>query len=200
MPTPNERKALWFLAIVALSGTAVRLTRSSAPPPTSAQGEALARQLQRVDSVRAARRAEQSPRSARGRRATGAKERTPPDASTATTSPEPVARARAPAGGASGPRALVDLDRATVEEIETLPGIGPALARRIVANRDSGGAFGAIDAICDVRGVGPKLAERLRPLVTFTGPRRPVSDACGGPDSAPRKRRRPAVADRSKSF
>lgn len=83
----------------------------------------------------------------------------------------------------------IDLDRATVEEIEALPGIGPALAKRIVATRDSAGSFGSMDALCTVRGVGPKLAERLRSLVTFTGPRRPLIDACGAPDRAARKRR-----------
>jgi competence protein ComEA len=84
---------------------------------------------------------------------------------------------------------IVDLDRASIAQIEGLPGIGPALARRIVAHRDSAGSFGALEAVCEVRGVGPRLAERLRPLVTFTGPRRPLIDACGSPGKTPRKRR-----------
>jgi competence protein ComEA len=153
VPTPNERKALWFLAIVALSGSVVRLMRPSQPPPTSAQAQALERQLRRVDSARAAKHGDQKRRSF----------------------PQPPA--------------IVDLDRASVEQIEALPGIGPALAKRIVAHRDSVGTFGAIEALCEVRGVGPKLAERLRPLVTFTAPRRPLNDACGGSARVSRKRR-----------
>jgi competence protein ComEA len=200
VPTPNERKALWFLAIVALSGTAVRLMRSSETPPTSVQGAALERQLARVDSVRAARRAEQGTRSVGRRRGSPGDRRQAPDASMPQPPPASMPRLQSPAAEPRGPPPPVDLDRATAAEIEALPGIGPALARRIVAHRDSAGAFGALDALCDVRGVGPKLAERLRPLVTFTGPRRPVSDACGGPGSASRKRRRPVTADRSKSF
>ena len=73
--------------------------------------------------------------------------------------------------------------------IEGLPGIGPALAERIVANRDSLGAFGHIDALCDVRGVGAALAAKLRPLVTFSATRRPVSGACGKASKKPRKAR-----------
>ena len=81
---------------------------------------------------------------------------------------------------------VLDLDRATAEQIEALPGIGPALARRIVANRDSVGAFGHLDALCDVPGIGKSTLQRLRPLVTFTGARRPLSDECGGASKRPR--------------
>lgn len=155
MPTANERKALWFLAMVALSGSGVRLWRARTPAPPVAEAAALGRQLARVDSVRAAP-APRSGRSARpGRKESG------------VSAPQ-------------SPAAPVDLDRATRAELETLPGIGPTLAGRIIANRDSLGSFGSMDALCGVKGIGPVLTERLRPLVTFTGPRRPLSDACTG--------------------
>jgi competence protein ComEA len=153
MPTSGERKALWFFALVALSGSAVRLVRGE--PEVSSPG--LEHQIRRVDSARAVRSG--------------------------------GSRARARPAGDSVPRGPVDLDRASAAEIEALPGIGPALAARIVAHRDTAGAFGWMDALCEVRGVGPALSERLRPLVTFSGPRRPVSAACGGGSKAAKKTR-----------
>ena len=70
---------------------------------------------------------------------------------------------------ASGPAALVDLDVADAGQIARLPRVGPALARRIVANRDSLGAFGVLSALGRVKGIGPATLQRLAPLVTFSG-------------------------------
>jgi competence protein ComEA len=63
----------------------------------------------------------------------------------------------------------VDLDRATEREIEALPWVGPALARRIVASRDSFGPFGSIEALGRVKGVGLATRKRIAALVTFSG-------------------------------
>jgi competence protein ComEA len=64
---------------------------------------------------------------------------------------------------AAGP---VDLDRADSAALEALPGIGPALAGRIVAERTARGPFGTVRALdARVRGVGPALAARLAPLI-----------------------------------
>jgi competence protein ComEA len=68
--------------------------------------------------------------------------------------------------GASG---ALDLDRATEQEIDRLPRVGPVLARRIVANRDSFGPFGSILGLKRVKGIGAATAARLAPLVTFSG-------------------------------
>ena len=57
----------------------------------------------------------------------------------------------------------------SAQEIEALPRIGPTLARRIVANRDSLGAFGSLDKLRRVKGMGPAALDRLAPLVTFGG-------------------------------
>jgi competence protein ComEA len=73
---------------------------------------------------------------------------------------------RSAAGTASRP---VDLDHASEREIEALPRVGPALAHRIVARRDSFGPFGSIGALRKVKGMGPATVERLAPLVTFSG-------------------------------
>ncbi|MGQ0649248.1 MAG: ComEA family DNA-binding protein [Gemmatimonadaceae bacterium] len=77
-----------------------------------------------------------------------------------------------------GPRTSglpVHLDRASAAELEGLPGIGPALARRIVEDREKVGPFGSLSALQRVKGVGKRLAERLAPLVTFGFTGRPSS-------------------------
>jgi competence protein ComEA len=71
----------------------------------------------------------------------------------------------------------LDLNRATEHELEALPGIGPVLAGRIVQYRRAQGAFGTIDQLRQVKGIGKKTLDRIRPLVQVTGP--PVS-APGG--------------------
>ena len=62
-------------------------------------------------------------------------------------------------------RAKVDLNRATVVELETLPGVGPAIARAIVDDRDRHGPFATVDELDRVPGVGPAKLEALRDLV-----------------------------------
>ncbi len=63
----------------------------------------------------------------------------------------------------------VDVDRASAAELERLPGVGPELARRIVADRDSNGPFGGLEGLDRVRGVGPAMLARLDRWTTFTG-------------------------------
>jgi hypothetical protein len=70
----------------------------------------------------------------------------------------------------------LDLNRATADELTGLPGIGPALAGRILASRAArGGRFPDVEALAAVRGVGRRRAVALRPLVT-AGPG-PLPDA-----------------------
>jgi competence protein ComEA len=70
-------------------------------------------------------------------------------------------------GGSTGTAAgaLVDVNRATAAELERLPGIGPALAQRIAAYRDSAGPFATVEQLERVRGIGPALRGRIAPLV-----------------------------------
>ena len=98
-------------------------------------------------------------------RAVGATGRTNP-----RTTPRTSARSKAPQLPTLGP---VDLDRADSALLERLPRIGPALAARIVADRQTNGAFGSLRGFERVRGIGPKLAQALAPLVTFSGIPRP---------------------------
>jgi len=59
------------------------------------------------------------------------------------------------------------LNTATAEELERLPGIGPSLAARIIAWRDSAGVFRNVEDIAKVRGIGPATLARLKPLLTL---------------------------------
>ncbi|MES2125390.1 MAG: helix-hairpin-helix domain-containing protein [Gemmatimonadota bacterium] len=63
----------------------------------------------------------------------------------------------------------IDADHASVAEFQRLPGVGPALARRIVADRESHGAFGGIGVLDRVPGVGPALLTRLQSHLRFGG-------------------------------
>jgi competence protein ComEA len=89
------------------------------------------------------------------------------------------------------PGESVDVDRASARELERLPGVGPALAGRIVADRDAHGPFGSVEALDQVPGVGPALLARVRPHVRFSGPRRPAPQTQG---SQRVERRRTAAA------
>lgn len=57
----------------------------------------------------------------------------------------------------------LDINLAGAAEWAALPGIGPALARRIVERREQQGGFRSVEDLLGVKGVGPKKLERLRP-------------------------------------
>lgn len=82
----------------------------------------------------------------------------------------PVVDLRAPAAPTAGCRAhdRVDLNRATEAGLRALPGIGPALARRIVQSRETAGLFATPEALQRVSGIGPRLLERLRDRVCLS--------------------------------
>lgn len=71
------------------------------------------------------------------------------------------------AGSASAPSAAgpVDLNRATVAELDALPGVGPATAAAIVAHREQSGPYSSVDDLLKVPGIGPAKVEALRQLV-----------------------------------
>ncbi|RBY78531.1 competence protein ComEA [Blastococcus sp. TF02-09] len=70
------------------------------------------------------------------------------------------------AGGGAAGGGLVDLNRATAQELDALPGIGPVLAQRIVDHRDEQGPFRSVDQLDDVPGIGPTIFAELAELVT----------------------------------
>ena len=88
-----------------------------------------------------------------------------------TVSPPSVALLSDPPPAAVPKRShkgLLDLNRATEQDFDALPGIGPRLAERIMTYRQSVGAFHSLDGLRDVKGIGKKKFERIRPLVTVT--------------------------------
>src|SRR5687768_2759913 len=60
----------------------------------------------------------------------------------------------------------IDVNRATAAELELLPRVGPALAARIVEERERAGPFRSIADLERVRGIGPRTIERIAPLAT----------------------------------
>ncbi len=144
MPTPGERKALLFLgAVIALGGgmRAAKSIGSNAPENAEAKA-AINAQIEAVDSARKSNKKKKGKSKGRGREVAKVEVATIP--------------------------AVIDLDVATAEQIETLRGIGPAMAGRIVADRDSLGPFGSIKELERVRGIGPKLAAKIDSSVTFS--------------------------------
>lgn len=71
---------------------------------------------------------------------------------------------------AATPVETVDVNRADLEELQRLPGVGPALAARIIETR-RGRPFASVDDLERVRGIGPATVERLRPMAV-AGPGR----------------------------
>jgi competence protein ComEA len=59
----------------------------------------------------------------------------------------------------------VDLNTASAAELETIPGIGPAMAQRILEWRRDHGPFVHVEDLLNVRGIGTKTLEKLRPFV-----------------------------------
>jgi comEA protein len=62
-------------------------------------------------------------------------------------------------------QASIDVNIATGEEFQSLPGIGPAIASRIITYRNEHGKFAVIDELGDVKGIGPRTLERIRPYL-----------------------------------
>lgn len=68
-------------------------------------------------------------------------------------------------GGSSTPAGPVQLSTATLEQLDTLPGVGPSTAQKILDYREKHGAFSSVDELDAVPGIGPKRLEQLRELV-----------------------------------
>jgi competence ComEA-like helix-hairpin-helix protein len=178
MPTPSEQKALAFVAIVILLGGAVRIVRAgSSPEPTPLEQQGLARQSSSADSAAG------SAKKKKGRRPVGAasaraaaRDAQAPQQTRSEQLGYPPPGPRIDVSGILPPKITphgistrVDLDHASAAEMEALPRVGPALAKRLVANRDSLGPFGTIEGLKRVKGVGPATIRLLEPLVTFGG-------------------------------
>jgi DNA uptake protein ComE-like DNA-binding protein len=181
MPTPAEKRALVFLSAMLTLGAGVRATKalSAEPPSPSAVARAdLHRQIVAVDS------ADSVERSSGGKRHRSKRPKaigiSTSDGSDAAVRPDSSSRPKRRKGAkllpnASQPRDVgatpggpIDLDRAQEWEILSLPKVGPALAHRILADRDSLGPFGSLDELRRVKGVGDGVVNAITPYVTFS--------------------------------
>ena len=81
--------------------------------------------------------------------------------------PDPNVVSGGPAGGAgeAAGSAVVNLNTATATELETLPGVGPATAARIVEYRSGHGPFRSAEQLLEVPGIGPAKLAAIRPRV-----------------------------------
>lgn len=80
--------------------------------------------------------------------------------------PAPLPSPPALDGGDGEQAAPIDLNAATTEQLEELPGIGPVLAERIIQARDERGGFGTVEELREVSGIGEKRYADLRSRIT----------------------------------
>ncbi|MCD4850888.1 helix-hairpin-helix domain-containing protein [Arthrobacter sp. AK01] len=83
--------------------------------------------------------------------------------------PSALAGSGAATGNSSGGSTKVNLNTASLEELGTLPRVGPVTAQRILDWRKEHGAFASVDELDAIDGIGPKLMESLKDLVTVQG-------------------------------
>jgi competence protein ComEA len=62
---------------------------------------------------------------------------------------------------------IININRATKSEFDSLTGVGPVIAAKIVSYRNQNGPFMAIDDLLKVSGIGTKTLERIRPRLTL---------------------------------
>ena len=67
--------------------------------------------------------------------------------------------------------APVNLNTATVEQLATIPGVGPRMAERIIDYRQKNGGFKKVEDLMNVSGVGEKSFLKMKPLITVTVPK-----------------------------
>src|SRR5213080_1397137 len=78
--------------------------------------------------------------------------------------------AAASAGKKKPPAKPVNINTANAEELQQVPGIGPATAQKILQMRKSYGAFKSVDDLLAIRGLGPKRLEKMRRYLTVGKP------------------------------
>jgi competence protein ComEA len=79
-----------------------------------------------------------------------------------------AAQEASPAAAGQAASAMLNLNTATIAQLEALPGIGRATADRIIEYRETSGGFKKIEDLMNVRGIGEKNFLRLKPLITVS--------------------------------
>ena len=62
---------------------------------------------------------------------------------------------------------VVNINHADLVQLQTLPGVGPALAERIVTHREANGPYASIEQLLDVKGIGDKKLEKIKAHLVF---------------------------------
>jgi competence protein ComEA len=140
---PAKWVAVVILGLSSVVGMAWSIFRASAPTPTPARPAASARET-----------------------APSQPAPTPPAATPQALGAAADAPA-APAPSAAPHRRRINLNTASSAELQLLPGVGPAVAQRIIDHRASSGPFKRIQDLDGVRGIGPRTLDKLRDLVTI---------------------------------
>lgn len=163
----DESRALGFIGLLlALSAGARLVDRPKtisidAPGVDVAALESASRDLMRESGAKAPRAKKPSKASVSSGPA-----KTPAKPKREVAEPKPKDTPAMPAKSAVGPAAApIRVNRATARELEGLPGVGPVLAARIIAFRDSVGGIRSFEQLDEVKGIGPAMLARLRPLI-----------------------------------
>jgi competence ComEA-like helix-hairpin-helix protein len=154
--TRRQIIVLLILLTIAGLGLAIGHWRRARPDVTD--------YLEQLDRTPAPASSLAAPRSEEGAPSTPAPEPAPRPSRRGTAPSESPRPRSAPT---NVPSDTIDLNRATTDELIRLPGVGPALARRIVDLRAAEGPFTQIDDLGRVRGMSVRKVEKLRALVTI---------------------------------
>lgn len=87
------------------------------------------------------------------------------------TAPAPAASQTTESQAAAPAKPMLNLNSASVDQLETLPGIGRKTAERIIEQRTKSGGFKRIEELMNVKGIGEKSFLKLKPLITVTPPK-----------------------------
>lgn len=158
--TITEGAARWFVAVgIALAGAAgMAASYWRTPAPLRAGANA-------TPTVERAGLALPAPQATRVTVEAAISPRAPEPDSSPHAGSTRVSSTPGPTASPTPAKTTININTATAAELELLPGIGPALAQRIIDHRREHGAFRRVEDLDDVKGIGPRTLEKLRPLV-----------------------------------
>lgn len=184
MVSSGERQVFYFVVLLALLGAGVRSVGVSRFERTalsvvradgrmeaqtvSGAARALAAQRAAVDSAAAVAATRKAAAAARKTAARAAQSKAQAPAQ-AGRQPKAEPKTQPKAQRRQEIRFPIDVNLATEAELQALPRVGPAMARRIIEYRETVGRFRSLEDLRHVRGIGPATLRVLDPLVTFSG-------------------------------